>query len=79
MTTMMKQVLITKAFHCPFYDEACRKEECPSYEAVRPYTRHELQSYWAQDIPVFSGGVRHWCLKYDRCVADRKIIEEVPN
>ena len=80
MTTMMEmeQYLVKEPFHCPFYDEACRKEECPSFTAMRPYTRMELQGYWAHDIPVFDGGVKQWCLKYDRCVRERHIIKERP-
>lgn len=72
----MGQRLVKKPVFCAFYDGPCTKKECPAYEAVRYKTMYEQQCLLVQDIPVTDPYVRDWCSKYQRCVADRNIIEE---
>jgi hypothetical protein len=71
-----KQRLIRKPFHCVFYNGPCKKDECASFEPMRPKTLYEQQQLLAQDIPITDPYVKNWCNRYQTCVRDRIIIEE---
>ena len=72
----MNQRLVVKPMFCAFYDGPCKKEDCTAFESIRFKTLYEQQCLLMQDIPVTDPYVRNWCNKYQRCVADRRIIEE---